>query len=395
MGRHSAFTFPYTFFRERASKVIPELREAGFTGINLALNYHASRDFLIRQGPALEYLADGFHYYRPDYSKYPHGAITPHESDALLDNRMLDEVLEAATAENFEINAWAVFMHNSAIGIRHPEATVTNCFGNRFISELCPSSPMVAGYIAGLTTDLSSRGITHLGIESLHFHGAHHGEHHERFFLDMGPVTAFLLSLCFCRWCISHFSGDGEALKNKVATLLQPFLEESDPWLSLPLTKTTLGEICGVELLDYLASRETIVAQRYQEVSTAANRYNVRTKFIDQAPLIEGSGATPLTKSWQVGIDHSLIDPHVDIFEPLIYRKSAEEVAAVAAHYRSELTSDLTAILRPTFPDNLSEQSLTEKVAALRASGISDIDFYLLDAMRPRDVEWIKRAITS
>ena len=81
--------------------------------------------------------------------------------------------------------------------------------------------------------------------------------------------------------------------------------------------------------------------------------------------------------------------------KPLIYRKNAQEVAAVAAHYRNELTSDLTAILRPTFPDNLSEQSLTEKVAALRAAGISDIDFYLLDAMRPRDVEWITRAITS
>lgn len=176
---------------------------------------------------------------------------------------------------------------------------------------------------------------------------------------------------------------------------MQPFLEESDPWLSLPLTKTTLSEICGVELLDYLASREAIVAQRYQEVSAAANGYNVRTKFIDQAPLIEGSGTTPLRMSWQVGIDNSLIDQHVDIFEPLIYRNNAQEVAAVAAHYRNELTSELTAILRPTFPDNLSEQSLTEKVAALRAVGISDIDFYLLDAMRPRDVEWIKRAITS
>jgi hypothetical protein len=395
MGRYNAFTFPYTFFRERASTVIPQLREVGFTGINLALNYHASRDFLIRQGPALEYLADGFHYYRPNYSKYPIGAITPHESDTLPDNRALEEVLEAAATENFEINAWAVFMHNSAIGIRHPEATVTNCFGNRFISELCPSSPMIAGYISGLTADLSSRGITTLAIESLHFHGAHHGEHHERFFLDMGPITAFLLSLCFCQWCISQFSGDGHALKNKVAELLQPFLSDSDPWLTLPLTKTTLGEICGVELLEYLSSREMVIAQRYKEVSEIATSHNVQTKFIDQAPLIDGSESAPLAKSWQVGINNALVDQHIDVYEPLIYRKGAQEVSEVAAHYRSELTSDITAILRPTFPDNLSEQTLIEKVAALRAAGISNIDFYLLDAMRPRDVEWIKRALTS
>ena len=38
---------------------------------------------------------------------------------------------------------------------------------------------------------------------------------------------------------------------------------------------------------------------------------------------------------------------------------------------------------------------LRAKVTALRQSGVSDIDFYLLDAMRPRDVEWIKEILTS
>ena len=395
MGRHNAFTFPYTFFRERAAAVIPQLMDVGFTGINLALNYHASRDFLLRQGPALEYLADGFHYYKPDLSHYPSGAITPDPSDCLIDNQMLDEVLAAASTKNFEINAWAVFMHNSAIGFRYPEATVTNCLGNHFLSELCPSSPMVAGYITGLTSDLCSRGITSLAIESLHFHGAHHGEHHERFFLEMGEITAFLLSLCFCQWCISNYSGDGKSLQVHVAKLLEPFLTHGDPWLTLPLTKENLGEIGGRELLAYLDSREATVAKRYQEVSAIAKGNNVQTKFVDQAPLISGSLTTPTNKSWQVGINNSIIDRTIDIYEPLIYRESAEEVGEVGAHYRESVTSPITAILRPTYPDNRSEATLIDKVAALRSAGISDVDFYLLDAMRPRDVEWIKRAITS
>jgi hypothetical protein len=395
MGRHNAFTFPYTFFRERAATVIPQLKDVGFTGINLALNYHASRDFLLRQGPALEYLADGFHYYKPDLSDYPSGAITPHPSDCLPDNHMLDEVLAAASTESFEINAWAVFMHNSAIGFRHPEATVTNCFGNRFLSELCPSSPMVAGYIAGLTSDLCSRGITSLAIESLHFHGAHHGEHHERFFLEMGEVTAFLLSLCFCALCIENFSGDGLRLKNKVAALLQPFLDDRDPWLDTPLTKENLAEIVGTEILDYLTSREETVAARYREVQIIAAESGVKTKFVDQAPLLPGSANDPLAKSWQVGINNALLDQVVDIFEPLIYRATPDEVAQVGENYRKLVTSDITAILRPTFPDNQSERSLIEKVARLKSAGFTDIDFYLLDAMRPRDLTWIKRAITS
>ena len=395
MGRHNAFTFPYTFFRERAAAVIPQLKEVGFTGINLALNYHASRDFLLRQGPELHYLADGFHYYKPDLSKYPSGALTPHPSDCLTDNQMLEEVLAVADTENFEINAWAVFMHNSAIGFRHPQVTVTNCFGNHFLSELCPSSPQIAGYISGLTADLSSRGITSLAIESLHFHGAHHGEHHERFFLEMGEVTAFLLSLCFCASCIENFSGDGLRLKNKVAALLQPFLDDRDLWLDTPLTKENLAEIVGADLLGYLTSREETIAARYREVQTIAAESGVKTKFVDQAPLLPGSANEPLEKSWQVGINNVLIDQIVDIYEPLIYRNTPEEVAQVGENYRKLVTSDITAILRPTFPDNQSEQSLIEKVAQLKSAGIADIDFYLLDAMRPRDLTWIKSAITS
>ena len=185
MGRHNAFTFPFTFFRQPAAQVIPELQSYGFTGINLALNYHASRDFLLRQGPALEYLADGFHYYQPNHDLYPEGAVTPHPKDTLLDNQLLDGVMHEANVRNFEVNAWAVFMHNSALGYQYPKLTVTNCFGNHFLSELCPSSREISGYISGLSADLCSRGITSLAMESLHFHGAHHGEHHERFFLEM------------------------------------------------------------------------------------------------------------------------------------------------------------------------------------------------------------------
>ena len=92
-------------------------------------------------------------------------------------------MIEVAKGNQFEVNAWAVYMHNSAIGMANPEATVTNVFGNKFLSELCPINPAVAGYAIGLTKDLVSRGINAITAESLHFHGARHGEHHERFFI--------------------------------------------------------------------------------------------------------------------------------------------------------------------------------------------------------------------
>ena len=51
----NVFVFAQTFNRQEPKVVLADLQSAGLTGINLALNYHSSRDFLLRQGPHLEY----------------------------------------------------------------------------------------------------------------------------------------------------------------------------------------------------------------------------------------------------------------------------------------------------------------------------------------------------
>ena len=395
-SRSHAFAFPYTFFRESANKVIPDLQEFGFTGINLALNYHASRDFLLRQGPQLEYLSDGFHYYKPDLTRYESGALLPQERDHLLDNAMLDSVIHSARASNFQVNAWAVFLHNSALGMRHPESTVTNIYGNHFLSELCPSNPAVAGYVRGLSADLCSRGISSLLIESLHFHGARHGEHHERFFMELSPTTELLFSLCFCPSCCARFAkrgGDAEALKLKVISTLKPFLDESDPWLGKPVTQEFLANLVGPEILDYLRTREETVTHLYRDVTKIAHDLHVTTSLVDQSPLLDLEESSPLDLSWLVGINPQHVIEHIDFYEPLIYRNNLNQAKSVAKSYSEFAPGKVIGILRPTYPDNDSAENLKEKVAALRECGISDIDFYLLDAMRPRDLQWIKGSL--
>lgn len=395
--RSHVFTLPYTFFRQSPSEVIPELQASGLTGINLALNYHASRDFILRQGPQLEYLADGFHYYQPNLALYPENSLSPASSDHLLNSEMLHSVMDAATANNFDINAWAVFLHNSAIGKKSPETTVTNVYGNRFLSELCPSNPRVRGYVLGLTSDLCARGIKSLAIESLHFHGARHGEHHERFFLEMSKTSEFLLSLCFCQSCMDGFiraGGDPLALKGKVIAALKPFLDDKDPWLGITLTKELLAQILGAQILDYLRVREDCVSSLYRDVSKIAHAAQVKTRFVDQSPLIDGESQNPLQLSWMVGIDNNQVRAHVDIYEPLIYRNTPEEVEETAAHYNASVGGEIVAILRPTYPDNTSAETLLKKVHALKNLGVSEIDFYLLDTMRPRDLQWIRSSLS-
>jgi hypothetical protein len=357
------------------------------------LNYHASRDFLLRQGPQLEYLSDGFHYYKVDKSNYESGAVTPSDFDQLPSNQLLENVLAEASKQDFEVNAWAVYMHNSAIGMTNPETTVTNAFGNKFLSELCPANKSVQGYAIGLTKDLASRGVKSIMAESLHFHGARHGEHHERFFMELSPVTEFLYALCFCMDCKGNFAGNADALADKVKSKLQIVFDDKDPWLGKVLSKELLTEILGPEILDYLTARESAVAGLYQKVVSVAHDSGVKFKYEDQSPLLDTNSAKTLDRSWELGIDNQKISKIVDTYEPLVYRTTSEGVAALANSYLKDVSAPVSAILRPTFPDCTEEQNLIAKVKALRELGINEIDFYLLDTFRPRDLTWVKKAL--
>ena len=396
--KSNAFTFPYTFFREPANKVIPELQSYGLSGINLALNYHGSRDLLLRQGPQLEYLSDGFHYYKTDYSKYEDYAFKPALIDQLPNNELLDSVIEVAKNNQFEVNAWAVYMHNSAIGMANPEATVTNVFGNKFLSELCPINPAVAGYAIGLTKDLVSRGINAITAESLHFHGARHGEHHERFFIELSPVSEFLFSLCFCLHCVKNYQDGGSdiaPLLGKVKNSLSMVFEKVDPWLGKKLTKELLAEIIGPDILTYLTYRENKIASVYKDISKVTKAAGVIFKYVDQSPLLDMNSAKAIESSWQIGIDTKQINQIIDCFEPLIYRQDVTAVADLAKNYLEGTDAGLTAILRPTYPDSTSPENLINKVSTLVDLGISNIDFYLLDTMRASDLESIKHSINK
>ena len=392
----NAFTLPHTFLRQKPKEVFQDLAKAHFSGIHLALNYHGSRDFLLRQGPQLEYLQDGFHYYLPNLEAYAGNALRPYSMDHLSDNFMLDQVLLAADSFEMNVNAWLVFSHNSSIGRKNPECTITNVFGNHFLSDLCPSNPKVKQYFLGMVRDLVSRGVQGITAESLHFHGSRHGDHHERFFIEMSPTTEFLFSLCFCPSCIANFDeqgGEGEKLKRKVASVLLPFLEEADEWLSNSTLQINLLEVIGPEILQYLACREKTVELIYAEIAKLTSPKSVKISYVDQSPLIDTSSIQPAALSWLFGVDTGALRKHVDTFLPLMYRALTADIRALAMNYKEKVGGEIGSILRPTYPDSVTSSNLIDKVQTLQSIGISNIDFYLLDTWRSRDLQRVAEAL--
>jgi hypothetical protein len=232
--------------------------------------------------------------------------------------------------------------------------------------------------------------------ESLHFHGARHGEHHERFFIELSPVSEFLFSLCFCKSCVANYQitgNDAQPLINKITGLLNEVFKTQDPWLGKQLSKDLLAEVVGPEILKYLSAREAKLASLYEEVVKVSKAAGSVFKLVDQAPLLDMKSANALGNSWQVGIDNQRINKIVDRYEPLIYRPDAEGVSALAQNYLKNTTTGVTAILRPTYPDSTSRDNLAKKVSSLTSLGISEIDFYLLDTMRGYDLASIKSVL--
>jgi hypothetical protein len=230
--------------------------------------------------------------------------------------------------------------------------------------------------------------------ESLHFHGARHGEHHERFFMELSPVTEFLFSLCFCAACKSNFSGDADSLSSKIKEKLQIVFDDKDPWLGKNLSKDVLAELLDNEILQYLTAREDAVANLYEKVVAVAHASGVKLKYEDQSPLLDTNSAKTLDRSWELGINNQKISKIVDIYEPLVYRTTADGVSALVSSYLKDMSVPVSAILRPTYPDCTEQNNLIQKVEALKSLEIKNIDFYLLDTFRPRDLTWIKKAIS-
>jgi hypothetical protein len=149
----------------------------------------------------------------------------------------------------------------------------------------------------------------------------------------------------------------------------------------------------GEEILQYLTAREDAVSDLYKRTVATAHTAGVVFKYEDQSPLIDIKSTNSLEKSWEIGINNQQIASLVDYYEPLIYRATESQVADLADSYKKSISAKVSAILRPTYPDCTEKDNLIKKVERLKQLQITEIDFYLLDTFRTRDLNWIKEAI--
>ena len=102
--------------------------------MTIAGSYHAGK-FLRPHGRTgkVYFPEDGTVYFRADPERY--GAIKPvakpHRSRAR-------HAARTVRVGRIGVNVWLVLLHNTRLGEAHPELTVANAFGDRYVYSLCP-----------------------------------------------------------------------------------------------------------------------------------------------------------------------------------------------------------------------------------------------------------------
>ena len=285
--------------------------------------------------------------------------LVPPSQDGSGDG-LLAELRRVTTQRGARLHGWTVFLDNTTLGLAHPDVTQENCFGDRAApADLCPSHPDVRAYATALARSVARLGVEAVFAESLHFGFFGHGYHHERCFVELGPVEEFLLGLCFCGHCRAR-AGEGgvdaQAARAAAVRITGGVLDGGAP-LPDELSPAGLAECADEDLSHYVATRTGTVTTLVAEVTRAVASEGSQLVFLDLAGAVKGyadglpAGGLADEAAWQAGVDPAAVGAAADGYAILGYARDPARLSADAAAYRAALgESGLAAGYAPPGP---------------------------------------------
>jgi len=390
MSYRAIYAYAWDLAERGVAEVGAELGGLGLDTVTLAGSYHAGK-FLRPRGRTgkVYFPEDGTVYFRPDPARY--GAIKPLASRMVAER---DIFAELAGEKSLAVNAWMVLLHNTRLGQAHPEATVQNAFGDRYVYSLCPSNPTAREYAVALCADVTDRyAVMGLSIEAPGFAPYVHGFHHEFALVKPNRWLDGHLGLCFCEHCMAdaqRIGIDVHGLRRRICGDVESYLAGDFDlpddmaeafWLADTRSDGSLGA--------FLAWRATIVTSLVAEIRAATRK--------DAALAVIPSVTRPTAGAWYEGSDLAALAEAAGIIEACFYEPGPERVVADAWDVRRRVAGrgHIRGILRPAHPDLNSAGAVAAAVQGLRAAGIDDIAFYNYGFLRPRSLKWLGEAMAK
>ncbi|MGB3027095.1 hypothetical protein [Paradevosia shaoguanensis] len=388
MSYKAIYTYAWDLADHGIANAIEAFREQGLDTVTFAGSYHAGK-FLRPQGRSgkVYFPEDGTVYFKADPSRY--GKIKPVANSILESQDVLGGLVRA---DAMATNVWLVLLHNTNLGMRHPESVVRNAFGDPYFYNLCPSAPEARAYAIGLATDVTtSYPVSGLSMEAPGFTPYAHGFHHEFGLVRQNAWFEGYMGLCFCDHCVGAAAKagiDAEGLRRKVVGLLADYLE-SDVDLPQDMAQAMwLADIEGDgELRAYLEFRSRQVTSLVAEI-----RDRVR-KDVEVAVI--PSVARPTGGAWYEGSDLAALMDVTGIIEACFYEPSGARIKADLYDTRRRLGGQgrLRGILRPSFPDIENKAEFLAAIDTLVAGGVTELAFYNWGHLRRSSMDWIGEAL--
>lgn len=364
--QHGIFTYPWDLADHGYDAALGEIAGAGFTNINLAMQYHNGK-FLLPRNPKrrVYYGEDGAINYRPDVSKY--GEMKPRLHSLVSDESSpADEVNNRKEALGLNLVAWTVSLHNRWLGEQFPEAVQHTVFADPLYNSLSPAHPLAREYMIAHVTDMASRYDLHaIMLESPGYMGFVHGEHHEIIGTEFDAVQRDILNLSFSDYEVKKAGEDGipaEQLRGITAAVLDASLnqgvklanEDGEP-------TTTVKSLINGGLPQYIVWLKQQELSLAEEIRDAVKAVNPNTELWHFAKL---DGSPDAAAQIATG-DGSLAG----------YATSKAD-AAERTHDAAQLGRPVRGAIRAIAPDITTPEKIAPLLSAWTEAGVTGVDVY-------------------
>ncbi|MDB5623273.1 MAG: hypothetical protein JWR39_1836 [Devosia sp.] len=387
MSYKAIYTYAWDLQEAGVSAATDSFQRLGLDTVTMAGSYHAGK-FLRPRGTTgkVYFPEDGTIYFHADSLRY--GAIKPQANSLLANGDPLDELTRSGMATN----VWLVLLHNTRLGMAHPDSVVHNAFGDPYFYNLCPSAPEARAYAIGLAVDVTqSYSVSGISLEAPGWTPYAHGFHHEFALLRSNAWLDNHLGLCFCEHCLAgaERSGiDARRLKAQVAGDIEVYLESGIEYPTDMAEAFWRADLAGdFELQSFLDFRCEVVTSLVSEIRAAVRA--------DASVSVIPSVARPTGGAWYEGSDLRSLAQAAGIVEACFYEPTAQRVAADLFDIRRRLRGEgkLRGILRPSYPDLASKAEFLAAVQVLRAGGVDELAFYNWGFLRQDNLSWIGEAL--
>ena len=389
----SMWTYPWDVQDLTLDRVIADLgTRASLDTISLATSYHAGR-FLQPRSPTRKsyFPEDGTIYFEPTSGRWTDHVIRPQVAKVVTEGGdVLADLVRRRDAGGLRVSCWTVCLHNTRLGLLHPEAVTRNAFGDPNFYSLCPSHPDARAYVRTLVADVSQRYRPDvIELESPGFMGYAHGFHHEKDGVGFLPEEDFLLSLCFCPACLARAAKagvDGEKARATVKGWIVEACERAVPaarWPDFP--RAGLGVLRPhPEVYDY-------AMWRFEPVTTLIAEIRAEADPATKVYLID------LENGWLGGCDPAAATAECDGLILCAYDKVPAEVSALIAEGRRAIGPDkfLGTGFRVFYPEMSSAEDLCLRSRAAAEAGVEGINYYNYGLIPAARLDWVGAAVAS